>query len=199
MRQAVRSWCRSGARKSERTAFVEDMKRLVHEMPTTVNVSWTHNHYGYFSTLFFTQPCPSSLQSAPKAFATFLHRTLRLSTKDDYIGECADQLVLLFGHLDVRALRISNLLQRAEAASRHQGRTRHAILTASITPLCAYYSARKSAQCTPLTPLKTPTRTTKKRKVSRGRRKQTTKKRKGSGGRSRRGGSTTSYRDLSVR
>ena len=199
MRQAVRSWCCSGLRKSERTAFVTDMKQLVREMPTTTNESWTHNHYGYFSTLFFTQPCPSSLQSAPKAFATFLHRTLRLSTNDDYIGECAEQLILLFGHLDVRALRISYLLQRAEAASRHQGRTRHAILTASITPLCAYYSARKSAQCTPSTPLKTPTRTTKKRKASRGRRRRTTKKRKGSGGRSRRGGSTTGYRDLSVR
>lgn len=181
MRQAVRSWCCSGLRKSERTAFVTDMKQLVREMPTTTNESWTHNHYGYFSTLFFTQPCPASLQSAPPAFATFLRRTLQVSTNDDYIGECAEQLVLLFGDADTRVLRIPYLLQKAEVASGHQGRTRHALLTASITPLCAYYSTRMSAQRTPSTPLNThkrrsgtytstrahyPTTTTKKRKGS---------------------------------
>ena len=71
------------------------------------------------------------------------------------------------GTLESMDVLLFELLQKAKAASLQQDRTRHAILTASITPLCAYYSVRS-------TPLKI--------------HKQTKKKRKASGGRSRRGG-----------
>jgi len=80
------------------TTFIQLMNQLKEEIYLNhVGISWTHNHYAYFSTLFFTQKEHPSLRIDKQRYTKYIRKTLYLAMNSgysiDYIGECVEHLL----------------------------------------------------------------------------------------------------------
>ena len=75
--------------------LMDILKREIYE--NKKDISWTHNHYAYFSTLFFTQPEPTILRINKQKYTKFIKKSLMISYSQkysiDYIGECVEHLL----------------------------------------------------------------------------------------------------------
>ena len=156
LRSRSGDWCRRPEQRPARRRFVARMRALAAEAPRLERESWTHNHYGYFSTMFFTQDVASELALGPAAmrgFARFLRSSMRTSTSLDYVGECVEHLLLFCREPPASAgvkRAVVFLLQRRSGGGGGGGgggqRSRHELTTASIAPLSAYYLAATQTQ-----------------------------------------------------
>ena len=78
--------------------FIQLMNQLKKEIYLNhVGISWTHNHYAYFSTLFFTQKEPLPVRIDKQRYTKYIRKTLSLAMGSkysiDYIGECVECLL----------------------------------------------------------------------------------------------------------
>ena len=113
--------------------FIQLMKQLKDEIYLNhVGISWTHNHYAYFSTLFFTQKEHPSLRIDKQKYTKYIRKTLYLAMNSgysiDYIGECVEHLLRYGKTVNKEVIEyIANYVS--------EDNSYHYLVTGSIVPL----------------------------------------------------------------
>ena len=116
--------------------FITLMNNLKNELYfNDSNISWTHNHYAYFSTLFFTQNEPNILKINKQKYTKYIRESLYLALQTkysiDYIGECVEHLLRY--NKSVR----KNVIEYILYYEPHD-KSYHYLVTGSIIPLCLF-------------------------------------------------------------
>lgn len=119
------------------TQFIKMMNSLNIDIinNNTEAISWTHNHYLYFATLFTNKPIPREIDINKNIYIKYLRTTADYAMKDtednyDYIGECVEQI--LFLNKKIHTKYIKYLLNFTTYKSHHS------LVTASIVPFSLY-------------------------------------------------------------
>tara|TARA_Y100001958_G_C21234923_1_gene561150 strand:+ start:622 stop:1410 length:789 start_codon:yes stop_codon:yes gene_type:complete len=113
--------------------FIQLMHILKKEIYlNNINISWRHNHYAYFSTLFFTHREPTSLRIDKQKYTKYIRKTLYLAINSnysiDYIGECVEHLLRYGKNVNKKVIEyIVNYVSKDNSY--------HYLVTGSIVPL----------------------------------------------------------------
>ena len=146
IREHIKRKCREAETRGIKFVPIMDKyRREIIDGTVKEGLSWTHNHYGYFSTLFFTQKTSRELRINARKYSEYLKKTLDFAVKEsmpnyDYIGECVEQLIFYSRNIDYKYIQI--LLKNSAI----KNRIHHNLVTASIVPFAVYLKRVKKTK-----------------------------------------------------